>query len=153
MSVAVRRAGPADAESTTRLYLRARRAAAAAGSIPPLAHSDLDVSSWIANVVIPGRELWLAEDPRGTAVAMLVLEGEWIDQLYADPDLTSRGLGSQLLELAKRERPDGLCLWTFVSNPRAQRFYERNGFREVERTDGSRNEEGSPDIKYEWGLT
>lgn len=44
----------------------------------------------------------------------------------------------------------GLRLWTFVSNERTQRFYLRRGFREVERTDGSRSEEGSPDIQYAW---
>jgi hypothetical protein len=32
----------------------------------------------------------------------------------------------------------------------AQRFYLRQGFHEVERTDGSRNEEGAPDILYAW---
>jgi ribosomal protein S18 acetylase RimI-like enzyme len=44
----------------------------------------------------------------------------------------------------KARRPGGLRLWTFVSNERAQRFYERWGFEEVERTDGRDNEERSP---------
>jgi GNAT superfamily N-acetyltransferase len=47
---------------------------------------------------------------------MLVLDGEWIDQLYVDPTHTGHGIGSRLLEVAKRERPSGLRLWTFVSN-------------------------------------
>ena len=62
-----------------------------------------------------------------------------------DPDLTGRGIGVGLLDLAKRERPHGLRLWTFVSNDGAQRFYE-----EVGRTNGSRNEERAPDIQYVW---
>jgi ribosomal protein S18 acetylase RimI-like enzyme len=35
-----------------------------------------------------------------------------------------------------------------LTNERAQRFYERHGFTEVERTDGSDNEERAPDIQY-----
>jgi hypothetical protein len=30
------------------------------------------------------------------------------------------------------------------------RFYERHGFVEAERTDGRRNEERAPDIRYVW---
>ena len=81
---------------------------------------------------------------------MLALDADWIDQLYVDPDLTRAGIGAALLAVAKRERPDGLRLWTFVSNRDAQRFYLRHGFREVERTDGSHNEEGAPAIQYAW---
>jgi ribosomal protein S18 acetylase RimI-like enzyme len=64
--------------------------------------------------------------------------------------MTGRGIGTCLVELAKRERPDGLRLWTFASNTRAQRFYERHGFVATERTDGRGNEERAPDILYVW---
>lgn len=96
-------------------------------------------------------ETWLAELPDGKIVGLLMFDDDWIDQLYVDPDLTGRGIGSHLVEVAKRERPYGLRLWTFVSNRGAQRFYKRHGFIEVERTDGSRNEEHSPDIQYAYG--
>jgi ribosomal protein S18 acetylase RimI-like enzyme len=95
----------------------------------------------------------LAERVSGTLVGILVLDGEWIDQLYVDPDLTRAGIGAELIAVAQRERPDGLRLWTFVSNEGAQRFYLRQGFEEVERRDGSRNEEGAPDIQYVWSPT
>ena len=81
----------------------------------------------------------------------IVLDGSWVDQLYVDPAMTGRGVGTALVELAKRERPDGLRLWTFASNTGAQRFYERHGFVEVRRTDGRENEERAPDILYVWG--
>jgi ribosomal protein S18 acetylase RimI-like enzyme len=113
-------------------------------------HTDEDVRDWIANFVIPKLEVWLAESADGEIVAMLVLEAEWIDQLYVDPGFAGIGIGTQLLDFAKRARPQGLRLWTFVSNEGAQRFYERNGFKEVERTDGSQNEERAPDIQYEF---
>jgi ribosomal protein S18 acetylase RimI-like enzyme len=64
--------------------------------------------------------------------------------------MTGRGFGAQLLAVAKRERPRGLSLWTFASNTGAQRFYERHGFIEADRTDGSRNEECAPDVLYVW---
>ena len=65
--------------------------------------------------------------------------------------MTGLGIGSQLVDLAKRVRPDGLQLWTFASNMGAQRFYERHGFVAVRRTDGRENEERAPDILYVWG--
>jgi len=38
----------------------------------------------------------------------------------------------------------------FVENVDARAFYEAHGFKEVKRTSGSENEEGAPDILYEW---
>ena len=150
MDLTIRRAAAADADSARDLYLRARRAAAETGSIPWPEDSDDEVAEWIRDVGIPKLECWLAQIAGGHVVGILVLKGDWIDQLYVDPDLTGRGIGVELLGLAKRERPYGLRLWTFVSNEGAQRFYKRNGFREVERTHGSRNEERAADIQYVW---
>ena len=146
----IRRATASDAEAVAELYLRARHAGTAAGTIPPLAHDDDDVRGWVATVVIPELECWVAEDDSQTIVGMLVLETDWLDQLYVEPRLTGAGIGARLLALAKRERPGGMRLWTFVSNEGAQRFYLRHGFREVDRTDGSGNEERAPDILFEW---
>jgi GNAT superfamily N-acetyltransferase len=150
MQMIIRRATSADATATAELYLRARRAGSAKGAIPPPVHDDEDVSGWVAQVVVPRLECWLAEHASGTLAGVLVLKDDWVDQLYVDPDLTGAGIGAELIAVAKRERPGGLRLWTFVSNEGAQRFYLRNGFKEVERTDGSRNEEGAPDILYAW---
>jgi GNAT superfamily N-acetyltransferase len=83
-------------------------------------------------------------------VGILVLDGQWLDQLYVEPTLTGHGIGRGLVELAKRERPQGLQLWTFESNAGARRFYERLGFVEQRRTDGRDNEEGAPDMLYLW---
>ena len=80
----------------------------------------------------------------------MVLADDWVDQLYVAPEWTGNGLGSRLIEVAKRRRPGGLQLWTFQSNLGAQRFYERHGFSDAERTDGSGNEEGEPDVRFVW---
>jgi GNAT superfamily N-acetyltransferase len=130
------------------LLIRSRRAAGDA--IPPGVHSDAEVHGWVSTVVIPEREVWLTEDDGGRPSAVLVLDGDGIDQLYVDPAVTGRGLGSQLVDLAKSRRPEGLRLWTFLTNVRAQKFYLRHGFTEAERTDGSGNEEQAPDIRFVW---
>ncbi len=148
MAIVIKRAGLDDARTAAELWLRARKAAI--GAIPPPVHADDDVRNWFASHVIGDCELWLAAGDTGQLVGILVLDRDWVDQLYVDPGQTGRGIGSRLLTVAKQERPGGLRLWTFVSNARAQRFYEQHGFVEVERTDGSSNEEGAPDILYVW---
>ncbi|MEV0901848.1 GNAT family N-acetyltransferase [Actinoplanes sp. NPDC049802] len=146
--VTSRRAGPDDAPAVADVLIRSRRAAA--GAIPPAVHSDAEVRDWVGAVVVPEREVWLTEDSDGRPLAVLVLDGDWIDQLYVDPPVTGRGLGSQLVDLAKTRRPAGLRLWTFASNAGARRFYARHGFTEAETTDGSGNEEKAPDIRLVW---
>jgi chorismate mutase len=59
-------------------------------------------------------------------------------------------VGSALLDLAKTRRPDGFCLWVFEVNHPARGFYARRGLVELERTDGSANEERAPDIRMAW---
>lgn len=117
-------------------------------AIPPPAHPADDVRAWFAEVVVTTREVWLIEE-EGLPVALLVLDGDWVDQLYVDAGRTGRGLGTQMLQLARQLRPAGLDLWTFQSNDRARRFYERHGFEAVATTNGD-NEEGAPDIHYRW---
>jgi GNAT superfamily N-acetyltransferase len=142
-----RRAIPADAEQVASLWLRSRRASVPL--IPPPVHTDDEVISWFATVVLQQqRETWVVE-VRGAIAAVLVLMPGWIDQLYVDPDHTGCGLGTRLLELAKARNPEGLDLWTFESNVGARRFYERHGFVAVAASDGD-NEEGEPDVRYQW---
>ena len=147
MTPATRRGGARDARAAADLYLRARAAALHAGSIPAGVHDDDDVRDHFAAHIAEDCELWVAEHD-GALAGILVLDGEFVDQLYVEPDLTGRGIGSALLAVAKRERPQGLQLWTFQSNTGAQRFYERHGFVAVRRTDGRDNEERAPDILY-----
>jgi GNAT superfamily N-acetyltransferase len=69
--------------------------------------------------------------------------------LYVHPDNLRSGAGTQLLAAAKAGR-DILELWCFQANTPARRFYERHGFRAVRFTDGARNEEKMPDVRYRW---
>jgi GNAT superfamily N-acetyltransferase len=147
-SATPRRAGLEDAEAVADVLIRSRRAAI--GAIPASVHPDAEAPEWISAVVIPEREVWLMEDVDSRPLAVLVLDGDWVDQLYVDPAFTGRGLGSRLIELAKSRRPAGLQLWTFVTNTRAQRFYRRHDFIAAETTDGSNNEEKAPNIRFVW---
>jgi len=150
VNVGVRRARVADARAAAEVLIRSRRAAFPA--VPAGVHTDDEVREWFATVVVPGREVWVAEADDadgGEPVAVLVLQDGWVDQLYVLAEWTGRGVGSRLVALAKA-RHDALDLWAFQSNVDAIRFYEGHGFVEVERTDGSDNEEGEPDVHLRW---
>lgn len=73
----------------------------------------------------------------------------WVEQLYVRPAAHGRGIGTELLDVAKGAC-DWLELWTFQRNTPARRFYEARGFALVEQTDGARNEEREPDARYLW---
>ncbi len=91
-------------------------------------------------------DVWVAEAGGGVVGFIALGRPDWIEHLYIRPDASGRGLGSRLIELAKRELGGPIQLWTFQSNLGARRFYGRHGFDEVEWTDGD-NEEGAPDVR------
>ena len=145
-SLTVRRAEPADGDGMGDVWLSAWRVTY---DFPP-GHPDEDVRRWLVEHLVPTHETWVAVDGRERVVALMALSATMVEQLYVAPDWIGRGLGSRLLDMAKTRRPGGLELWTFQANRRARQFYERHGFVEVERTDGSRNEERQPDLRYAW---
>jgi GNAT superfamily N-acetyltransferase len=142
----IRRALPGEAGPLAQLWLRSR--AASGPSIPATIHTDEEVHQWFEEVVLQTCEVWVA-DSTGEAIALMVLDHEWIDQLYVDPASTRMGIGGALLDHAKRQRPTEIKLWTFQSNLDARRFYEEHGFVAIATTSGD-NEEQVPDVCYEW---
>lgn len=119
------------------------------GSMPPLVHPREMAQRWVRGRLEEGSEGWVAEW-EGRAVGYVVITGAWVDDLFLAPDATGQGIGAALLDVAKARRPDGFCLWVFVTNIGARRFYRRHGLVELETTDGSANEEHSPDIRMAW---
>jgi GNAT superfamily N-acetyltransferase len=79
-----------------------------------------------------------------------ILDGDWLRHLYVHPDAIGMGVGHALFEHVTTLRPDGFQFWVFQQNERARRFYEAHGAVAVELTDGSGNEERTPDVRYEW---
>ncbi|WP_432584590.1 GNAT family N-acetyltransferase [Streptomyces sp. HD1123-B1] len=142
----VRRAVDSDAAAVAEVWLRSFKAA-----LPGVrrAHTDDQVRAWLREVVVPGQETWVATVDE-SVVGMMVLDGDDLDQLYLDPAWQGQGIGDRLVHVAKQRRPAGLALWTFQVNESARGFYERRGFVAAECTDGHRNEEREPDIRYVW---
>jgi hypothetical protein len=104
-------------------------------------------------------ELVIGSGSRGVGEPMTALylrsrtaamEGQWLEQLYVDPDAQGRGIGRALLDTARKASPGGLLLHVFTRNVRARRFYEAAEFALTEQSDGRRNEEREPDCTYAW---
>ncbi|WP_421864371.1 GNAT family N-acetyltransferase [Parvibaculum sp.] len=116
-------------------------------------HSDAETRAFIRRMV-KRSEVWTALHADGKIIGFAALareaDGNWLHHLYVDPASHNAGAGSLLLAITKKEMPQGFSLWTFQANLGARRFYERHGLTETRRTRGTNNEEGLPDILYEW---
>jgi GNAT superfamily N-acetyltransferase len=119
-------------------------------ALPSLAglHTPKEDQWFFRERVFETCEVWGAFDSAGMA-GIIAFRKDWIDQLYMLPDAQRRGVGTELLQVAKISF-DRLQLWTFQRNVRARRFYEARGFALVQETDGARNEENEPDARYLW---
>jgi GNAT superfamily N-acetyltransferase/chorismate mutase len=137
-------AGGSDDDAVAGVYLAARHSA----PMPEPVHSEAEIRSWISGR-LQSDPVWVAvHGPHVVGYARF--PGAWLDDLYVHPGHQGRGVGTALLEVVKAHRPDGFCLWVFESNTPARAFYERHGLVALERTDGSGNEEKSPDLKMAW---
>lgn len=144
MELVLRPAEAADAVDVAEVHLRSRLAA----PMPPLVHPPEEVRAWLAGRLAVD-EVWVAE-VGGEVAAYVRFTRTWLDELYVAPEHAGQGIGTALLDLVKSLRPDGFGLWVFECNTPARDFYARHGLVEVERTDGSGNEEKAPDIHLAW---
>jgi len=139
-----------DADAVADVYLRSRKELVACA---PLAHSDDAVRDWMKSRLIPAGETTVAV-VAGAIVGLLAVSRDrdcsWIKQLYLAPTWVGRGIGAQLLEIARSALPPPIRLYTFQGNERARRFYEHHGFTAIRFSDGASNEEKCPDVLYEW---
>ena len=148
----IRRPNPerfaADADAVAELFLDARRSAFPKVKV---LHSVAETSAWMRDVVFPRRSIRIAE-LASEIVGFAARDGAWLEHLYVKVGWTGRGIGRELLEVIVNEArlvTPVLRLYTFQCNQGARRFYERHGFIAVAFGDGSSNEEGEPDIRYE----
>jgi ribosomal protein S18 acetylase RimI-like enzyme len=144
MTFAVRRATLADAEDAAAVF----SAAFAGMTFVPKLHSDTEDGVFVRGL-IADKETWVAVES-GRIAGLAVHHDGWLEQLYVHPAHQGRGAGTTLLETVRRAHRQGFQLWTFQANKGARRFYERHGFRLMRLTDGSGNEERTPDALYAW---
>jgi putative acetyltransferase len=159
-AVAVRSGRPPDAADVAALFRRSR--AAAMPWLPFLHTPAQDLAFFGEQVSSAGGLVATQADVAGgepdgagvvgtgVIVGFAVANDGWLNHLYVEPTLRGRGIGSVLLGMAKDLNPEGLRLWAFERNVAALRFYAERGFAEVERTDGSGNEEQEPDVLMSW---
>jgi chorismate mutase len=117
--------------------------------MPPPVHPDDTAEGHVRSKLRRGRA-WVACAEDQGVVGFSLTEDDWLDMLYVVPESAGQGIGSSLLEVVKHEHPGGFALWVFESNAPARRFYRRRGLVELERTDGTDNEEQQPDIRMAW---
>jgi ribosomal protein S18 acetylase RimI-like enzyme len=115
----------------------------------PDLHTSDERRHFITEIVPRDHEIWVAED-EGRVVGFAALGESTLGHIFVHPDFHGQGIGTALLDKTKELRPAGFTLWTFPTNVQACRFYERHGLHPIEYGGGSGNEEGLPDVRYEW---
>ncbi|WP_136637487.1 GNAT family N-acetyltransferase [Pseudooceanicola onchidii] len=142
MSLAIRQAQPLDAGKIGAILTQSVRDQ----TWLPVLHSEAENIHFFGRMIDHGL-VWVADD--GVVRGFLAREEDYIHALYVARGARGHGIGAALLRAAQ-----AVCgrleLYTFVANTGARRFYQRHGFAEVDRTDGSQNDEGLPDVFMVW---
>lgn len=144
----VREARAGDAAGIAHVHIASREVTMP--YLPPRRRSDAEVEAWVRDIVLPGSAVWVAEDRTGRVVGYAAVEDGTLDALYLLAEVRRRGLGTRLLECARRHSPGGLDLFVFQKNTDARAFYTAHGFTVVDTNDGSRNMEREPDMTMRW---
>jgi ribosomal protein S18 acetylase RimI-like enzyme len=138
----IRRGQTDDAEAVARLLRAVQRACLP--YLPDL-HTPEEDLAFFRDRVFAECEVWIA----GAIDGFIAFRPGWVDHLYVRPECHGQGIGRALLAVAMNSQAP-LRLWVFQRNTAAIGFYRSRGFREIERTDGSGNEEREPDVLMEW---
>lgn len=97
------------------------------------AHPFLPAAWWSAQrgqvaLQLPQAEVWLSTGEDGALLGFAGLQGELLAGLFVAEGARSQGVGKSLLDHLKARHPR-LVLHVYQRNPRALRFYLREGFR------------------------
>ncbi len=93
--------------------------------------------------------LWVAVI-QDQIVGFIVVIDSVITQIFVDVDRQRAGIGTVLLNQAKKMYPNGLSLTTLAQNRQARLFYEKHGF--APGTAGINPINGQPNLEYHWKL-
>jgi GNAT superfamily N-acetyltransferase len=146
--VSLRPATAGDAGAVAEVLLSSRKAFLPYACL----RTDEEIRGWVGSLLIPTGGVTVAVaagSPVGVVATAREAGASWITQLYIAPAQVDQSIGSQLLSHALATLPRPVRLWCFQRNVRARRFYERHGFKAIQFTDGSANEERLPDVLYE----
>lgn len=145
MRLSLRTATPADADAIAAVFSPSRRLL----KFLPELHTIEEDRWFIEHVILTDCEVTVIE-VMGALVSFLARAGSEIRLLHTHPRWIGRGAGSLLLHHAKAHSQGTLELWCFQANGDARRLYERHGFEAIAFTNGDRNEEKTPDVRYRW---
>jgi putative acetyltransferase len=117
---------PRDEDASVALWLRSWEAA-----YPQLDFAERLVwwrAHW-RNEILPAAAVVVAED-EGSMVGFVTVDAKtrYLDQLVVAPEQWRSGVGTALIDEAKRLSPRGLDLDVNTDNARAISFYRRQGF-------------------------
>lgn len=143
----IRRLRAEELEPVVRMWRRSRETAQP-WLEARMGHSAADDLRHFREVVATQNEVWVAL-AEGAPVGLMALRPGYIDHLYVEPSAQKLGVGTALLDHAKRAFPAGLALMTHVRNTNARAFYEHRGFTAVA-FGVSPPPESEPDVRYEW---
>lgn len=143
--IRVRKARPADADAIGDVFLASR---AETSPRPRPALTEAETRAYLAGLIDnPPYAAWVAERDGGI-VGFVVLRDGWVDHLYVHPAWYRRGIGTRLLDAARRASPQGLRLFCSHCNHRARAFYAARGLIMVRSSQSAT--EGEPDLEYHW---
>ena len=115
------------------------------GIIDP--HPAEGLRNYFLSEVLPNHEVRLAmAGPE--VVGVLASSATSVAALYVRVDHIGQGIGSILIEIAKRRSSGSLWLYTFAQNQNARRFYKKHGFAEV--AHGFEPNWQLDDVRLEW---
>jgi len=102
-----------------------------------------------SNELVPNNEIIVAE-ANGKEIGFVVISkmSGYLDQIVVDPAFWGSDTAKQLLDEAKRICPAGIALDVNQNNPRALRFYQREGF-DIS-GEGINPRSGKPIYRCEW---
>jgi GNAT superfamily N-acetyltransferase len=143
----IRFAEEADAAVIARIHLTSR--SATMPYLPPQKRSHEQVTLWVRDVLLRQCRTWVAVRD-AEIMGYAALDGDMLEHLYLRPDARRQGIGTLLLDAARRHSPDGVSLHVFQQNTDARAFYERHGFDVLDTSDGERNMENLPDMTLRW---